>query len=151
MDIDARLQEIAVQCAAAGIRFTDLRRDVMRLILASRTPLKAYDILAMLRTGRESAVPPTVYRALDFLVAEGFVHKVEALNAFIACDYSHPHEADILLICEACQRVVEFDSHTFQHALSEMIEGVGFMPTVQKIELKGLCADCHARLHHEEI
>lgn len=150
LHVDVRLEEIARQCLSAGLRFTTLRAVVMRLILQSKKPVKAYDILSMLQLQRESAAPPTVYRTLDFLVTEGFVHKVEALNAFIACDHVHPHKADILLICEVCQHVVEFDHQALQSALVQMMSGVDFMPTVQKIELKGICAACHTKNLHEK-
>jgi Fur family zinc uptake transcriptional regulator len=142
MKTQSYLQNIAQRCEAMGSRFTPLRRTVMQLILEHNGPIKAYDILALLQQKNESAAPPTVYRTLDFLVENGFVHKVEALNAFIACSHMHEHEADILLICRQCSRVIEFDEHSLQKMLVEATAAAGFKMDIQKIELKGLCAAC---------
>ena len=79
---DRLLREVASACASRGLRFTPLRRRVLELIARAHRPVKAYDLLAELRDEREGAAPPTVYRALDFLIEHGFIHKLESINAY---------------------------------------------------------------------
>ena len=84
-----RINAARAACEAAGERFTALRAHVFELIIEDGGAVKAYDLLDRLRPEVGSPKPPTVYRALDFLSRLGFVHRVEALNAFIACDHGH--------------------------------------------------------------
>src|SRR5699024_1887306 len=94
-------------CRAQGLRLTATRRRVLELIWASHRPSKAYDLLEAINRERGNAAPPTVYRALDFLLTAGLVHKIESLNAFIGCSGTHAHAQPKFLICHDCQRVAE--------------------------------------------
>lgn len=142
-DIDQRLDTAAQACAGAGARFTDLRRDVLRLILAAPGPVTAYALLDQLRTTRRAAAPPTVYRALDFLLGQGLVHRVERLQAFVVCDEdaAHTHAAQFL-ICRTCGGVDEVDDHAIADALDHAAAAKGFTPAHATVEVEGTCAAC---------
>src|SRR3990172_11321269 len=83
--LNAALLAAEKTCFARGVRLTNLRRRVLELVWRSHEPVKAYDILDKLRDEHAGSAPPTVYRALDFLQAEGMVHKIESLHAYICC------------------------------------------------------------------
>jgi len=142
-DIDQRLDTAAQACAGTGARFTDLRRDVLRLILAAPGPVTAYALLDQLRTTRRAAAPPTVYRALDFLLGQGLVHRVERLQAFVVCDEdaAHTHAAQFL-ICRTCGGVDEVDDHAIADALDHAAAAKGFTPAHATVEVEGTCAAC---------
>ena len=131
-------------CRRRGVRLTRLRRKVLELVWSSHEPVKAYDILARLKDERSGSAPPTVYRALDFLQAEGMVHKLESLNAYLGCgDPNHPHRGQFL-ICHECGAVAEMDDTDVRELLAEKAGDMGFQVEQAVIEIKGLCADCAA-------
>ena len=133
-------------CGARGVRLTDLRREVLGLILESTAPTGAYDLLERLRVTRLRAAPPTVYRALDFLLEQGLVHKLERLSAFVGCvahpaGDEHAHAAQFL-ICRSCGKVAEIEDEALSHALAEAAARLGFAVTGATIEAEGQCASC---------
>ena len=151
---DRLLQRADGICVSRGSRLTDLRRQVLRLVLDSDTPVGAYDLLERLRSAHKGAAPPTVYRALDFLLEQGLVHKVERLSAFVGCvhasepddvhsghDHQHHHAAQFL-ICTRCSRTVELEDNTVTSALGVAAAAVGFRPARSTVEVEGLCAMC---------
>jgi Fur family zinc uptake transcriptional regulator len=141
--IDASLAQAERLCAANGATLTDLRKTVLRLILQAAGPLTAYQLLDKLKETRKTAVPPTISRTLDFLTANGLVHKVERLNAFVACvDHDHGHDAVQFLICGTCGTVVEIEDDAISKALATAAESRGFHPTRAIVELDGTCAAC---------
>ena len=129
----------------AGVRFTALRKRVLELVWDSHKPLGAYDILETL--GREDgrrAAPPTVYRALDFLLEQGLVHRIASLNAFIGCSSpDHQHQGQFL-ICRACHVAIELDSHEIVQAIAADARELGFQVENETVEITGLCAQCQA-------
>ena len=131
-------------CATRGARLTDLRRDVLGLILESNSPTGAYDLLERLRSLRGPAAPPTVYRALDFLQEQGLVHKLERLSAFVGCVAHEQEHAAQFLICRSCGRVTELEDHELAHALADAAERLGFTVGKATIEAEGQCAACAA-------
>ena len=132
-------------CARRGARLTDLRRQVLGLILEARAPMGAYDLLESLRGHRRGAAPPTVYRALDFLMAQGLIHRVERLSAFVGCvaGDDHVHAAQFL-ICRSCGAVDEVDDHAVAAALGQAAAAKGFTPGHATVEVEGTCAGCAA-------
>jgi Fur family transcriptional regulator, zinc uptake regulator len=140
--VDAQLEEAAVACAAHGAQLTQLRRVVLRLILAADAPLTAYQLLDRLKETRKGAAPPTVYRALDFLLAQRLIHKVERLNAFIPCHESGHEHAAQFLICRQCGTVTEIEDRTAADALEHAAEREGFHPRRAVVEIEGTCAAC---------
>jgi Fur family transcriptional regulator, zinc uptake regulator len=140
--VDAQLDRAAAACAGRGAHLTPLRRHVLGLILQADGPLTAYQLLDRLRAARRSAAPPTIYRALDFLLAQRLIHKVERLNAFVACAESgHEHPAQFL-ICRQCGAVTEIEDRVAASALEHAAEREGFHPRMTVVEIEGTCAAC---------
>ncbi len=138
-------------CARRGIRFTDLRRIVLGLVLESPKPAGAYELLDQLRVHEKGSAPPTVYRALDFLVEQGLIHKVERLSAFVGCvhgigeephqAHDHPHVTPFL-VCRTCGRAAELDDEAVGKALIHAARETGFTLFGSTVELEGVCAGC---------
>jgi Fur family zinc uptake transcriptional regulator len=137
------LTRAATICEARGARLTDLRRQVLGLILDRDAPTGAYDLLDQLRNTRHGAAPPTVYRALEFLQDQGLVHKLESLSAFVGCiaDEDHDHAAQFF-ICRSCGKVAELEDHELAHALEDAAKRLGFRLAKATIEAEGQCAAC---------
>lgn len=129
-------------CQKTGKKLTAQRRWVLELIWQSQKPVGAYDLLeAMSATGKRYS-PPTVYRALDFLIDAGLVHRLESLNAYVGCsDPSHTHSGQFL-ICTQCQAVVELDDPAINASIRERTERLGFAPSSVGLEVQGLCREC---------
>ncbi|MGI4793797.1 MAG: Fur family transcriptional regulator [Janthinobacterium lividum] len=143
----AQLDQAAEACARHGARLTEIRRRVLGLIIESRGPLGAYALLDRLKAERGNATPVTVYRALDFLLEHGLVHKIERLNAFIACtdqrSHEHTHAAQFL-ICRLCGTVAELEDHSIADAIASAANRTGFQPLRATIEVEGTCGVCSA-------
>jgi len=142
---EALLGRAGAICLRRGAKLTDLRRRVLGLILDADAPTGAYDLLDSLRRTRRSAAPPTVYRALDFLLEHGLIHRVERLSAFVGClaEDAAGHAAQFL-ICRACGRVTELDDREVTKALAEAARRSGFAVTGATIEAEGVCNACAA-------
>lgn len=143
---EAKLERVLRQadrlCSARGVRLTAQRRTVLRLLCASDKPLSAYEILERMRTGNRQPAPPTVYRALDFLLAQGLVHKLESLHAFIGCAHpEHPHCSQFL-ICTDCGTVNEVEDSGLAHSLQAAEQNQGFRTRRPVVELLGTCSQC---------
>jgi Fur family zinc uptake transcriptional regulator len=147
----ALLDQASQICTKRGAKLTELRRNVLGLVLESPSPAGAYELLDQLRALRGPSAPPTVYRALEFLVEHGFIHRVERLAAFVGCigdglhapDHGHDHaHAAQFLICLSCKRVAEIEDLGVTQALQEAARRVGFTLARTTIEAEGICADC---------
>jgi len=138
---DAVRQAEAI-CQTRSEKLTPLRRRVLELVWRSHAPVGAYDLLAALRKEGRSGAPPTVYRALDFLLDQGFVHRIQTLNAFVGC--SHPGRAHTgqFLICKNCRSAAELDDPSVGQAVAVGARRVGFEVESQTIEVAGLCPAC---------
>jgi Fur family zinc uptake transcriptional regulator len=141
--VSAALEQAARLCERTGQRLTPIRRRVLELVWSSHQPVGAYAILDQLKgDGHRSAAPPTVYRALEFLLARGLVHRIESLNAFIGCpapDAEHPVQ---FLICRRCGTTAELDDRSVDTALAKSAAARGFAVERRVIELSGLCRHC---------
>lgn len=131
-------------CTARGARLTVIRRRVLELVWGSHQPVKAYEILDSLGTGRRRAAPPTVYRALNFLRREGLVHRIESLNAYIGCGAPGHLNAVQFMICRHCGAAAELSDAGVTGRLARRAQDLGFEMDTQTIEIHGLCADCRA-------
>jgi Fur family transcriptional regulator, zinc uptake regulator len=129
-------------CLARGARLTPIRRAVLTEIWANHEATKAYDLISRLSREGSLIKPPTVYRALDFLLAHGLIHRIESLNAFIGCHHPDTHHQAILMICDQCGAIEEVASETLNGILSTLTQTEKFKVTHQSIELHGLCATC---------
>jgi Fur family zinc uptake transcriptional regulator len=142
-EVAAQIAEAEQRCETAGENLTPLRRRVLELLLENHGPAKAYDLLPLL-DDTKTAKPPTIYRALDFLVRMGLAHRIESLNAFVACGIGACARSTIFLICEKCGRAEEFDAG---HALVDLADAArrdGFSIHRTMIEASGVCSDCQA-------
>jgi Fur family transcriptional regulator, zinc uptake regulator len=125
-----------------GVGLTDTRRKVFELVIKAGQPVGAYRLLEAMQDKGTRVMPPTVYRALNFLQGKGLVHRIESLNAFVACtQHEHEHEGQFL-ICSDCGKSEELADESVSEMLREKAEAHGFTLTQQTIELRGLCKDC---------
>ena len=140
------LQSAAGHCLKNGANLTDLRRQVLDLVLAHDGVVKAYQILSDLQQARGSAAPPTVYRALEFLVEQGILHRVEALNGYVVCrhlDCAHP---SVILTCRDCGKVDEMAADEGFMTLRQLCAGHGFEMDEQQLLLNGRCVQCSEQI-----
>ncbi|EPC04418.1 Fur family transcriptional regulator [Litchfieldella anticariensis FP35 = DSM 16096] len=142
LDTSALMQQAERQCQQRGVRFTPIRRRVLEMIAANQGGLKAYDLLDQLAVEHASARPPTVYRALDFLIEQGLVHRIESLNAYVACPCPEHAHGFQLLICRHCGRVEELHLDDVNAQLAQRARDLGFRVERQTIELLGGCDTC---------
>ncbi len=140
--IDEALAAAEQTCKEGGHRLTPVRRRVLELVWAGHGPVKAYDVLDILRNERSSAAPPTVYRALAFLLAQGLVHKIESLNAYVGCGKPGHPDSGQFLICSDCGEVAELDDPELVRLVEEKALQVGFSIHDQIVEIVGRCQQC---------
>ena len=146
--IIAALDAAETICAQRGERLTPLRRQVLELIWRGHSPVGAYDLLAMLQDNRGRVAPPTIYRTLDFLCRQGFVHRLDSLQAFIGCGHPGGHDgarqAAHFLICQDCGTAVEVRDGQLDGAIESLVGRMGFAIAAETIELSGVCAACQS-------
>ena len=142
--IDEALGAADAICTEAGARLTPLRRRVLEMVWQSHEPVGAYDLLDRLHGEKRRAAPPTVYRALEFLLDHGLIHRIETLNAYVGCGEPHSHHGGQFLICRDCGSVAELDDHDISRTVVKKAEHQGFRVQRQTIEIMGLCPSCHA-------
>ena len=140
--IDKAVADAERICAERGSRFTDLRRRILTMIWQGHKAVKAYDLLDQLATEGGSAKPPTVYRALDFLMEEGLVHKIESLNAYVGCPHPGDQHISQFLICDKCENVDEVSTDELDSAVTAAADQAKFQIHRQTLELRGLCNLC---------
>jgi Fur family zinc uptake transcriptional regulator len=139
------VREIEHECSVRGLRLTPLRREVLVLIAAARKPVKAYDLLDSLRVNHASAAPPTVYRALDFLLENRFIHKLESINSFVFCQHPTTAHQVPFLICDVCEGATEVcDDGAIADLIEQQARGLGFRANAQTLEVHGICKQCRA-------
>lgn len=144
MDDNGYLVAAEQHCLAGGSKLTALRRRVLELVLGHEGVVKAYQILSQLQQERGVVAPPTVYRALDFLVEQGLLHRVEALNGFILCHHFQCRHEGLFLVCETCGAVAETDAGQPLAALQAATLPQGFRIRPQNLVLTGTCGKCTA-------
>jgi Fur family zinc uptake transcriptional regulator len=136
------LSEARQLCETRKLRLTSRRRQVLEILLASHQPLGAYDILAELNRGGsdERIAPPIVYRALEFLMVEGLIHRIESRNAFISCVHPGHQCAAQFLICRDCEQVAELEN--IDPGVLSAADNLGFAVDHSVVEITGVCAQC---------
>ncbi len=129
-------------CRQRGVRFTARRRKVLDIICRAEKPLGAYEILDAMRAAEPAVAPPTVYRALDFLLRQGLVHRLETLHAFVGCSHpEHPHFSQFL-ICSECGHIAELEDEQITRSLGKAAASTGFQPRRKVVEVIGTCGRC---------
>src|SRR5262249_26895493 len=137
--VGAAVAAASALCTRNGDRLTPLRRRVLELVWTGHRPVGAYALLDQLKRDGRSAAPPTVYRALDFLLQRGLVHRLASLNAYCGC--AHPGEAHLVqfLICRDCGTAAELADRRVGEAISRSAAAHGFASRARDIELSGQC------------
>jgi len=142
--VEQAVQNAERICRERGLRFTAQRKRVLELVWNSHKPIGAYDILDCLNQDGHKAAPPTVYRALEFLIEADLVHRLDSLNAFVGCpDPDVPHTGQFL-ICRSCRSVTELDDQEIGTLIERRATGQGFTAIHQTLEIQGICQGCSA-------
>lgn len=136
------LESAEARCQEQGLRLTPVRRKVLELLLQEHRALGAYAILDLLREAGFGSQPPVAYRALEFLVENGFVHKVERLNAFVACAHPGQSHSPAFMICRKCDAVAEAQSTPAKGGLVDAARAAGFQIERTVVEAEGICPLC---------
>ena len=131
-------------CAAKDLRFTKLRRRVLELVWSSHKPVGAYAVLDSLRSESLGSAPPTVYRALDFLIENGLIHRIERLNAFVGCSHPGENHRGFFLICGECGNAEEMQSDGVAETIVASAIRRGFAARDMTLEVIGTCAECRS-------
>jgi Fur family transcriptional regulator, zinc uptake regulator len=140
--VEDALDRAAQLCAERGARLTELRRQVLQLVWRGHEAVGAYAVLEALKRSHPGAAPPTVYRALDFLIEHGLIHRIESLNAYVGCPQPERQHVSQFLICGKCGSAAELDDPGIAEAVLRRADELGFAVEQQTIELRGLCPRC---------
>lgn len=146
--IESAIGDAEALCRDRGVRLTPLRKRVLELVWQRHQPVGAYEILDLLRAEGRKAAPPTVYRALDFLMENGLVHRLHTMNAFIGCATPDRRHDAKFLICRRCGTVAEVEDRAFDLLISAFGEKGGFRLENLNIEATGLCPPCQSAEDH---
>lgn len=125
-----------------GHRITEPREYALEIIAAAKKPLTAYDILDHLSKKLDKPKPPTAYRALEFLMLHGFIHRIESLNAYVTCAEDHKHHGSQFMICDSCGQAEEIHLCHAPESLMKQSKEKGFTLSHWNAELHGLCKNC---------
>ena len=129
------------ECRRRGARLTDIRRQVLELVWRSHVPVGAYALLEALG----KAAPPTVYRALDFLLAHGLIHRIETLNAYVGCPHPGHGAAGQFLLCRRCGAAAELNDAGIELAVARAAAALGFSIAALTVEAEGVCRFCRGQ------
>lgn len=131
-------------CAERGVRLTPLRARVLELVWGSHQPLGAYQILDSLTEEGHKPAPPTVYRALEFLLEQGLIHRIASQNAFMGCSDPSATHVGYFLLCKTCGNAEEIiNTSVLSEAINQVAGTKGFHIESQTVELAGQCQHCH--------
>ncbi|MEA1063216.1 zinc uptake transcriptional repressor Zur [Erwinia sp. HR93] len=139
-DLLARAENL---CLQRNVRLTPQRLEVLRLMAQHNSAISAYDLLDLLKVSEPQAKPPTIYRALDFLLEQGFVHKVESTNSYVVCHhFDEPTHTSAMFICDRCGQVKEESAEGVEDIMHLLAAKKGFALHHNVIEAHGLCVSC---------
>ncbi len=144
--IENALQQAETICHFRKVKLTPLRKRVLALIWQNHKPLGAYDILNTLSMeDGHTAAPPTVYRALEFLLEQGLIHRIASLNAFLGCIHPSKQHLACFFICQHCGNAEELvESQTLQQEIQRRALDLGFSIQQSILEVAGWCKQCEA-------
>ncbi|QKH35984.1 transcriptional repressor [Achromobacter pestifer] len=143
--VGAQLSVAETLCEQRGRRLTPIRRKVLELLLRHGRSLKAYELLDAMRAVHPGAAPPTVYRALDFLMDEGLIHRLDAVNAWSACHDAGGAPHDLLVVCTGCGAVAEVSDPAMSRQLAERVAQTGYALATHETEIRALCPQCQQK------
>lgn len=138
------LAAAAQACAREGARLTPTRKRVLELVWDSHKPVGAYTLLELLTEDGHRPAPPTVYRALEFLLEQGLVHRIDSLNAFVGCTHPGERHRTLFLICRVCHRAQEIAAGAIENAVAAEAVQHGFRMEKLTLEVEGICHTCAA-------
>jgi Fur family zinc uptake transcriptional regulator len=144
-DVAERVRHAQVLCSERGLAFTPLRREVFELVCRHSNPVGAYELLDELKAIRGGAAPVTVYRALEFLLSAGLVHRLAALNAYTACHGHAPGHGGLLLVCGNCSNVIELEDEALERSIARTAADLRFETAPDPVEVRGICSGCRHR------
>jgi Fur family transcriptional regulator, zinc uptake regulator len=145
--MDGAISRAEHLCARSGARLTPQRREVLELLLAAHQALGAYEIMEGIDWQGRKPAPIVVYRALDFLLELGLVHRLASLNAYVACGHAGEAHGARFLICTDCRTVAEVTAPGVVDDLVGEAEQTGFSVRQLMIEVSGVCPHCQADSH----
>jgi Fur family zinc uptake transcriptional regulator len=140
--IETAILEADLICKKKGLRFTPIRKKILEMIWASHGPVKAYEILDILKKTFASARPTTVYRSIDFLRDNGLIHKLTSLSAYIGCTHPLKHNDCYFLICIVCGEIKECCDSQLTKQIKETSKQNKFKLNQVTLEIDGTCEDC---------
>jgi len=148
--IQQAIQQAKQICIANGQNLTPIREEILSLMIAAQQPLTAYELLDKYRESHKSgAQPPTIYRALNFLEDNGFIHRLNSTRQFVVCDHLGEHDTHTLtqfFICDQCGTIEEtLMNHTILHAIQAKAQQLNFAIKQPNLEIHGLCALCQTQ------
>ena len=142
-ELNASLSRVDEICRSNNLGFTDIRKQVFEIIIKNNKPIKAYQILDEIRNiTNKPSHPPTVYRAIDFLIENGFVHKLNSINSFVGCFHPKTHEECYFLICKKCNLYQECCDDSLKDRISKTAVHNNFIISNTTLEIEGHCLDC---------
>lgn len=142
-DVKKLILELERFCEKNGMRLTPPRRMTLEVIAASDRPIGAYDVIEEIGKVTDKPKPTTVYRAIEFLQQNGFIHKIASLNAFVSCHAGHSHEGSQFIVCDDCGKVEEVHLCHLPNDLKKKVDNTGFKMGHWNTEIHGICRDCH--------
>lgn len=142
-ELNATISRVDEICRSNNLGFTDIRKQVFEIIIKNNKPIKAYQILDEIRNiTNKPSHPPTVYRAIDFLIENGFVHKLNSINSFVGCFHPKTHEECYFLICKKCNLYQECCDDSLKDRISKTAVHNNFIISNTTLEIEGHCLDC---------
>ncbi|MGE0423990.1 MAG: Fur family transcriptional regulator [Reyranellaceae bacterium] len=139
------LDVAAAICGGRGAQMTALRRVVLDALCQAGRPLGAYELLSQLQTrlGRK-LTPPTVYRALEFLLGHGLIARIESRNAYVPCAHPERPHGCVFFVCDQCSTSVEIENPELEVLMQKDARMLGFQIARRVVELQGTCATCRS-------
>lgn len=141
-DETAVLDRAEASCRQRGASLTAIRREVLALLHRAPKGIKAYDLLEQIRHTRGNASPPTVYRALDFLIEQGLAHRIGRMNLFVACRHGKHSAPSLFLVCPKCNGVTELEDAAVVSSLYASLAATGHRLDSPEVEISAICPQC---------
>jgi len=143
--VKALIMQAEALCEQRKQRFTTLRKRVLTLVCQAKQPAGAYQLLDDLKDEGFSSAPPTVYRALDFLLEQGFIHRLASNNTYLACAHPKDNHEAVFLVCEQCGHTQEIHTDGITRSVKKKASHYDFKVHKVSIEVSGLCVSCHGK------
>lgn len=138
------LEQARAVCAARNVRLTENRETVLKVLLEHHKPLGAYEIMERIDWRGRKPAPAPIYRALEFFVELGIVHRLESRNTYFACFEGADNCRRAFLICDRCDTVAELPAESLFRTLNKSARNAGFEPATSMLEVRGVCPSCQA-------